>query len=81
MYFARLPMVCYEGWATMLRHPRFRDRLQTGSLLAQRLRPDAGRKNALVLTLPSDGVPVAYALARQVSRPERPSSKEPFPAE
>lgn len=43
---------------------RFKNRLEAGALLAQRLSSYAGRSDALVLALPRGGVPVAFALTQ-----------------
>jgi putative phosphoribosyl transferase len=43
---------------------RFKDRLQAGKLLAKRLRPYAGRPEAIVLALPRGGVPVGFEVAQ-----------------
>ena len=42
----------------------FRDRIEAGQLLAERLSGYAGRSDVLVLALPRGGVPVAYEVAR-----------------
>jgi putative phosphoribosyl transferase len=50
-----------------VRHkPLFRDRDESGRLLAERLSPYAGRDDVVVLGLPRGGVPVAAAVAREL---------------
>jgi predicted phosphoribosyltransferase len=48
---------------------RFRDRLEAGRLLAERLRAHAGRDDVIVLALPRGGVPVAYEVAKALGAP------------
>ena len=48
---------------------RFRDRTVAGQLLAERLKPYAGRGDVLVLALPRGGVPVAFEVARALDAP------------
>jgi predicted phosphoribosyltransferase len=48
---------------------RFRDRVDAGSQLGQRLRHYAGRDDVLVLALPRGGVPVAAEVARAIGAP------------
>jgi putative phosphoribosyl transferase len=48
---------------------RFRDRMEAGRLLAQRLRTYAGRDDVVVLALPRGGVPVAYEVAKELDAP------------
>lgn len=47
-----------------IRH--FKDRTEAGRLLARRLAAYAGRPDAIVLALPRGGVPVGFAVARQL---------------
>lgn len=47
----------------------FRDRTEAGRLLAERLRHYANNPNAVVLALPRDDVPVAYAIAQALRLP------------
>ncbi|TFW34830.1 phosphoribosyltransferase [Massilia horti] len=47
----------------MIQGQRFRDRIEAGKLLAQRLAAYAHRDDVLVLALPRGGVPVAYTVA------------------
>ncbi len=44
----------------------FRDRFQAGRLLADKLREYASNKNVIVLALPAGGVPVGYAVAKEL---------------
>ena len=48
---------------------RFRDRLDAGRQLAERLAHYAGRSDTIVLALPRGGVPVAYEIARAIGAP------------
>jgi len=48
---------------------RFRDRIDAGQKLAERLTRYAHRKDVLVLALPRGGVPVAYEVARSLGVP------------
>lgn len=48
---------------------RFKDRVQAGQLLAQRLLPYARRSDAIVLALPRGGVPVGYEIAQALELP------------
>jgi predicted phosphoribosyltransferase len=48
---------------------RFRDRVEAGRLLAERLQSDAGRDDVVVLALPRGGVPVAYEVAKALGVP------------
>lgn len=48
---------------------RFKDRIQAGQLLAQRLQQYARRNDAIVLALPRGGVPVGYEIARALELP------------
>jgi predicted phosphoribosyltransferase len=56
-----------SGVATEAR--RFRDRVEAGRLLAERLREYAGRDDVIVLALPRGGVPVAYEVAKALGAP------------
>ena len=47
----------------------FRDRFQAGKLLADKLREYAGNENVIVLAVPAGGVPVGYAVAKELSVP------------
>jgi len=47
----------------------FRDRVDAGRRLAEKLRHYAGRPDVLVLALPRGGVPVAYEVARALDAP------------
>jgi putative phosphoribosyl transferase len=47
--------------------PRFRNRIQAGRLLAQRLQKYAGDPDLLVLALPRGGVPVGFEVARALN--------------
>jgi predicted phosphoribosyltransferase len=48
---------------------RFRDRQEAGRVLAEVLRPYAGRDDLLVLALPRGGVPVGFEVARALEAP------------
>jgi predicted phosphoribosyltransferase len=48
---------------------RFRDREHAGRILADALRPYAGRPDVIVLGLPRGGVPVAAEVARELGAP------------
>jgi predicted phosphoribosyltransferase len=48
---------------------RFRDRVEAGRLLAERLQAYAGRDDVIVLALPRGGVPVAYEVAKALGSP------------
>src|SRR4030081_2044062 len=48
---------------------RFRERMEAGRLLAERLRKYAGRDDVIVLGLPRGGVPVAFEIARELDVP------------
>lgn len=50
-------------------HARFRNRVQAGRLLAERLLDYAARPGAIILALPRGGVPVADAVARRLGLP------------
>jgi predicted phosphoribosyltransferase len=45
---------------------RFKDRAHAGKLLAERLSEYAGRADVLILALPRGGVPVGFAVAREL---------------
>ena len=47
----------------------YRDRMEAGRYLAEKLTDYAGRPNLLVLALPRGGVPVAYEVARALEAP------------
>jgi putative phosphoribosyl transferase len=47
----------------------FRDRIEAGKVLAQKLGDYAGRSDVLVLALPRGGVPVAYEVAKALGAP------------
>jgi putative phosphoribosyl transferase len=47
----------------------YRDRVEAGKRLAERLAGYAGRPDVLVLALPRGGVPVAYEVARELQAP------------
>jgi putative phosphoribosyl transferase len=44
----------------------FRDRLQAGKLLAEKLREYSGKENVILLALPAGGVPVGYVVAKEL---------------
>lgn len=48
---------------------RYADRAEAGRVLAERLKPLAGRPDLVVLALPRGGVPVAYEIARRLGAP------------
>jgi putative phosphoribosyl transferase len=48
---------------------RFRDRVDAGRALAERLQPYRGRDDVVVLALPRGGVPVGFELARRLRVP------------
>lgn len=48
---------------------RFRDRVEAGRVLAERLEEYAGRADVIVLALPRGGVPVGFEVARQLGVP------------
>src|SRR5215813_4802310 len=48
---------------------KFKDRAETGRLLADRLSLYANRSNVTVLALPRGGVPVAYEIAKRIAAP------------
>ena len=48
---------------------RFRNRVEAGQQLAQRLTKYANRSNVLVLALPRGGVPVGYEVAQALNAP------------
>ncbi|HEY2201646.1 MAG TPA: phosphoribosyltransferase [Solirubrobacteraceae bacterium] len=48
---------------------RFRNRLQAGRLLAERLREYGGREDVLILGLPRGGIPVAFEIANALKAP------------
>ena len=45
----------------------FRDRLQAGRLLAEKLREYAGKENVILVALPAGGVPVGYVVAKELN--------------
>jgi predicted phosphoribosyltransferase len=47
----------------------FRDRVEAGKLLAEKLREYAGKGNVIVLAVPAGGVPVGYAVAKELAIP------------
>jgi putative phosphoribosyl transferase len=47
----------------------FRDRLHAGQLLSEKLREYADKGNVVLLVLPAGGVPVGYAVAKQLGIP------------
>ena len=48
---------------------RFRNRIEAGRLLAERLRAYGGRDDVVVLGLPHGGVPIAFEIARDLEAP------------
>src|SRR5216684_3701427 len=48
---------------------RYADRAEAGRVLAEKLKPLAGRQDLIVLALPRGGVPVAYEVARRLGAP------------
>jgi putative phosphoribosyl transferase len=50
----------------MFEAPIFRDRVQAGQLLAEKLREEVGPAQPLVLALPRGGVPVAFEIAHDL---------------
>jgi putative phosphoribosyl transferase len=48
---------------------RFRDRVEAGRMLAERLGAYAGRDDVIVLALPRGGVPVGYEVAKALGTP------------
>jgi putative phosphoribosyl transferase len=48
---------------------RFRDRVEAGRMLAERLRAYANRPDVIVLALPRGGVPVGFEVARALKAP------------
>ena len=48
---------------------KFRDRAETGLLLAKKLRKYANRKDVLILALPRGGVPVGFEVANALNSP------------
>lgn len=50
-------------------HKRFKDRIEAGELVAQRLMRYAGRDDVIVLALPRGGVPVGFVVARKLDVP------------
>jgi putative phosphoribosyl transferase len=55
-----------QGEADMSSASRFKNRVQAGKLLAHALDAYAGRADVVVLALPRGGVPVGYAVAREL---------------
>jgi putative phosphoribosyl transferase len=53
----------------MAKLERFANRMEAGKVLAQRLRHYAGRHDVTVLALPRGGVPVGFAVARELQAP------------
>ena len=53
-------------YKSMLPEPLFRDRVDAGRILAQRLRPRIPRHGALILALPRGGVPVGFEVAQEL---------------
>ncbi len=58
-------IVDVSGVNTMMKK-RFRDRMEAGQLLAAELTAYAYRPDVLVLALPRGGIPVAYAIAKEL---------------
>jgi len=61
-------------FAKIIENPAYRervkvfwDRLQAGQLLAKKLQEYTGDGNAIVLAVPAGGVPVGYALAKEIA--------------
>src|SRR2546430_1171308 len=52
-----------------MREMIYRDRIEAGKRLAERLTAYAGREDMLVLALPRGGVPVAFEVARALHAP------------
>ncbi|MGZ3252887.1 MAG: phosphoribosyltransferase [Burkholderiaceae bacterium] len=50
-------------------YTRFKDRIEAGELVAQRLMRYAGREDVIVLALPRGGVPVGYVVANALEVP------------
>lgn len=50
-------------------HKRFKDRIEAGELVAQRLMRYAGRDDVIVLALPRGGVPVGFVVADKLDVP------------
>ena len=47
----------------------FRDRVEAGKLLAEKLREYSGKGNVILLAVPAGGVPVGYAVAKELAVP------------
>jgi predicted phosphoribosyltransferase len=47
----------------------FRDRVEAGKLLAEKLREYSDKGNVIVLAVPAGGVPVGYAVAKELAIP------------
>jgi putative phosphoribosyl transferase len=56
-------------WLGQSRRVGFADRRGAGAVLAERLRQFAGRRDVVVLALPTGGVPVGYEVARGLGAP------------
>jgi putative phosphoribosyl transferase len=52
-----------------MKPPYFRDRIEAGRLLAEKLRVYASYPNVIVLALPRGGVPVGYEVAHALGAP------------